>query len=124
MLRRENSITLFNVKHDYFKNSFFPYAVLEWNNLDPNIRTSESLTLFKKHISAFIRHVTNITFQCHNPKGLKLITRLRLGLSHPKAKMLTDTYSQNLNIQHLTELTSTISFCKMIKSMIVSKIMS
>ena len=36
----------------------------------------------KKHILAFIRPCPNSTFQYHKPKGLKLTTRLRLGLNH------------------------------------------
>ena len=79
MTRHKNSVPLFNVKHDYFKNSFFPSTVIEWNKLDSNIRNSESLAIFKKRILAFIRPCANSTFQCHNPKGLKLISRLRLG---------------------------------------------
>ena len=82
MARHRNSVPLFNVKHDYFKNSFFPSIVIEWYKLDSNVTNSESLLLFKKRIVAFIRPFANSTFQCHNPKGLKLITRLRLGLCH------------------------------------------
>ena len=55
---------------------------MEWNNLDKSIRSSESLALFKKNILQFIRPAPNRTFNCHNPIGIKLITRLRLGLSH------------------------------------------
>ena len=29
-----NSIPRFNVKHTLFKNLFFPFTVIEWNNLD------------------------------------------------------------------------------------------
>ena len=73
MTRHKNSVPLFNVKHDYFKNSFFPSTVIEWNKLDSNIRNSESLAIFKKRILAFIRPCANSTFQYHSPKGLKLI---------------------------------------------------
>ena len=82
MTRHKNSVPLFNVKHDYFKNSFFPSTVIEWNKIHFNITNSESLALFKKRILAFIKPSANSTFQYHNPKDLKLITRLRLGLSH------------------------------------------
>ena len=34
MTRHKNSVPLFNVKHDYFKNSFFPSTAIEWNKLD------------------------------------------------------------------------------------------
>ena len=73
MTRHKNCVPLFNVKHDYFKNSFFPSTVIEWNKLDSNIRNSESLAIFKKRILAFIRPYANSTFQYHSPKGLKLI---------------------------------------------------
>ena len=46
--RNHNNIPLFNVKHEYFRNSFFPSIVIEWNKLDNNIRNSESLSAFKK----------------------------------------------------------------------------
>ena len=57
-------------------------TIIEWNNLDSSIRNSASLVLFRKRILAFIRPSANSTIQCHNPKRLKLITKLRLGLSH------------------------------------------
>ena len=33
LTRYRNSISLFNVKHDDFKHSFFPSITIEWNNL-------------------------------------------------------------------------------------------
>ena len=73
MTRHKNSIPRFNVKHDYLKNSFFPLTIIEWNNLDSNIRTSENLAPFKKRILAFIRPSANSTVHCQNAKSLKLI---------------------------------------------------
>ena len=50
--------------------------------LDKSIKNSESFSIFKKNILKFIRPSPNSIFNCHNPKGVKLLTRLRLGLSH------------------------------------------
>ena len=97
MTRYKKSIPLLNVKRDYFKNSFFPSTVIEWNNLDSNITNSENLTLFKKRILAFIRPSTNSTFHCLNPNGLKLITRLRLGLSHLRFHKFKHSFQDTLN---------------------------
>ena len=36
------------VRHDYFKNSFLPSAISEWNKLDLNIRNLASLNTLKK----------------------------------------------------------------------------
>ena len=47
-----------------------------------NICNSESLNVFKKRLLNFIRPSGTTVFHCHNPKGVKLLTMLRLGLSH------------------------------------------
>ena len=64
---------------------FFPSAIIEWNNLDPNLRNN-SISVFKEKIRGFMRPFPNSFFGIYNPKRIKLITRLRLGLSHYKFK--------------------------------------
>ena len=72
----------FKVRTKLFRNSFFPYTVNEWNNLDNIIKSSESYSMFRKKMLNLIRPKCNKTHGIHNPSGLKLLTRLRLGLSH------------------------------------------
>ena len=57
-MRNTDKITLFRAKHFiliFFKNSFFPSSVTEWNKLDPNLRSAASLNVFKKNLLKFIR---------------------------------------------------------------------
>ena len=49
-------------KHNFFKNYFFPSAIIEWNNLDPNLRNSKSISVFKEKILNFIRPFQNSFF--------------------------------------------------------------
>ena len=63
----------------YFKNSFFPSAISEWNKLDLNIRNSASLNAFKKKLVTFIWPCANSIIDIHNPLGIKLL----IGLSPP-----------------------------------------
>ena len=35
---------------NFFKNSYFPSTVIEWNKLDPNLRSAASLSVFKQCI--------------------------------------------------------------------------
>ena len=79
--RTRNALNIphINVKHQFFKNSYFPSTIIEWNKLDSNIRNSETLNIFKSKILKFIRPTANSIFGCHNPIGVKLLTRLRLG---------------------------------------------
>ena len=95
--RNSNNIPLFKVKHNFFQNSFFPSAVIEWNKLDLNIRNSESLNIFKKTLLNFIRPSGSTVFNCHNPKGVKLLTRLRLGLSHLREHKFKHSFQDSLN---------------------------
>ena len=76
-----HSIPSIRVRHGYFKNSFFLPAISEWNKLDLNIRNSASLNTFKKKLLNFIRSCANSIFDIYNPLGIKLLTRLHIGLS-------------------------------------------
>ena len=46
--RNHTNIPLFKTNHIFFKNSFFPSTIIEWNNLDPKLRNSD-LRNFQKH---------------------------------------------------------------------------
>ena len=50
-----------------------------------------------KSILKFIRPSANSFFICHNPKGIKFITRLRLGLSHLREHKLKYSFQDSLN---------------------------
>ena len=53
--RNHNDIPLFNVKHKYFRNSFFPCTINQWKKINNNIPNLESVSAFKKQILNFIR---------------------------------------------------------------------
>ena len=84
-------------KHDFFRNSFFPSTIKEWNNLDPQIKISKSISIFKSNILKFIRSTPNNVYYCHNTKGIKLLTRLRLGLSHLCNYKVKHNFQDSLN---------------------------
>ena len=96
-IRNANNIPLLKVKHNFFRTSFLPSAVIEWNKLDLKIGNSESLNIFKKTLLNFIRPSGSTAFICHNPKGVKLLTRLRLGLSHLREHKFKHSFQDSLN---------------------------
>ena len=85
------------MKHDFFKKTFFPSAIIEWNKLDWKIKNSESIETSKKIILSFIRPSRNSTFNCHNPKRIKLLSRLRLGLTHLREHNVKHSFQDSLN---------------------------
>ena len=77
-----DNISNIKTSSNFFRNSFFPSTITEWNKLDCDIRNSDSLNIFKLLFLKFVRPVANSVFDINNPYGLKLLTRLRLGLSN------------------------------------------
>ena len=71
-----NKISSFKTRHKFFKDSFFPAVISEWNSLDVNIRNSSSINVFKKELLNFITPVPNSTYNINDSKGLTLHTRL------------------------------------------------
>ena len=65
-----------------FKNLYFSSTAIQWNKLDKSIQSFESFSIFKKSILKFIRQFSNSILNCHNPKGIKLLTRSRLSLGN------------------------------------------
>ena len=71
--RNTDNNPLFNIKHNFHKNSFFPPSIIEWNNLDLNL------------------------LNLNNLKGIRLITRLRLELSHLREHQFKCSFQNYLN---------------------------
>ena len=62
------------------KNTFLPFCINEWNNLATETRNAKSINIFKKLILKEKKE--NSLFSICDPLGVKLLTRLRLQLSH------------------------------------------
>ena len=77
-----DNISNIKTSSNFFRNSIFPSTITEWYKLDSNIRNRDSLNVFKLSLLKFVRSVANGLFKTNNLYHLKLLTRLRLGLSH------------------------------------------
>ena len=54
-----------NAKRDYYKNSFYPNAITSWNNFDPTLRRTTSLSSFKLNILKILRPLKKSVFNIH-----------------------------------------------------------
>ena len=97
LTRYVHEIPPFKTKHEFFKNTFFPSSIKEWNILDVSIRNADSLSVFKNKILSFIRPSPNSVFNCHLPEGLKFLTRLRLGFSHLREHKFNHNFQDTVN---------------------------
>ena len=94
---RSNLFRNFTSHTNFFKNSFFPYCTIEWNKLGPNLRNSTSISMFKKGVLAFIRPKQCYIYNIIDPPGLKLLTRLRVNLSHLREHKFHHNFLDILN---------------------------
>ena len=81
-LRNHNNIPHIFCRTDFFQNSFFPSCIKEWNKLNPEITAIKSLNSFRNTLIKSVKPIPNSVFDACDPHGLKLLTRLRVGLSH------------------------------------------
>ena len=85
--------TIFYTDHN--SKSLFPFVVIEWNKLDPNLQSTASLSVFKKNLKK--RPSLNSVFNCHNCKGIKYLTRFRLDLSYLREHKSKHSFQDSLN---------------------------
>ena len=76
-----------------YDNSFFPYCIKNWNNLEDSVKSLPSLTCFKKHLNNFIRPKGNSFFGIRDKVGIKLITKIRVDFSD----LRDHRYNHNFN---------------------------
>ena len=88
---------MLTTKQNFSKNFFFLSSIIEWNNLDPHLRKSENFSSFKSNILKFTRPSPNSVYNCHNPREICLITRLRLDLSHLREYKFKHDFQDTLN---------------------------
>ena len=70
-------IPLIKTKHNFFQSAYFSSIIIEWNKLDPTIRNAKGFGIIKSNILKFIRF-----FYCYIHKGIRLMARLCLRLTH------------------------------------------
>ena len=66
-------------------------------NLNPTLRNSKSFVVFKNSILKFIRRSPSNFLNCNNYKGIRLITRLCLGMSHLREHKFKHNFQDCLN---------------------------
>ena len=89
-------IATFQSRTETFTFSFFPWSILEWNKLDLKIRNSSYL-VFRNYLIKKIRPLAAPVYNIHNSLGLKLLTRLRLELSHLNEHRFNHNFENCLN---------------------------
>ena len=94
---RNVNIRPLRCRTNFYCDSFFPYSIKEWNSIDPAIRNITSYAIFRKNLLKLIRPSPNSLYGIHDPLGVKLLTRIRLGLSHLREHKFRHNFQDTVN---------------------------
>ena len=94
--RDSEDLAMYQTRINAFKYSSFPYSIVEWKKLSSSIQNSTN-PVFRNHLLKIIRPVSNPVYNIQNYIGLKLLTRLRLGLSHVKQYRFNHNFQNFIN---------------------------
>ena len=92
-----NTFYVIRCRSSRFMNSFFPDAIISWNNIITHFDNIPSINILKDHILSMIRPKKKNIFGIYDPLGLRYLLQLRVGLSslryHKKCHIFIDTPS-------------------------------
>ena len=94
--RDSEDLTTYQTRTNTFKYSSFPYSIVEWKKISSSIRNSTN-PVSRNHLLKIIRPVSNPVYNIQNYIGLKLLTWLRLGLSHLKQHRFNHNFQNFIN---------------------------
>ena len=83
-LRRPSIFAEERTNTNRYSNSFYPYCIKAWNNLDPTIRNLPDISEFKNALQQLIRPKKRYLFGINDRVGVNLLTRLRVDFSDLK----------------------------------------
>ena len=87
-----------------FQNLFLPFTITEWNKLDTDIKNIDSYAMFRKTFLTFIRPLENHTYRLYEPRGVRLLSRLRLGFSRLREHKFRHNFTDTLNLLYSCSL--------------------
>ena len=95
--RSTHSVGTYFCRTNNFKYSFFPYTIQEWNKLDLQLHNEKSFKKFRNTLFKLGWPTPDLIYRTHCPLDLKLLTRLRLGLSHLKENRFNHSFKNFIN---------------------------
>ena len=88
-LGNTNTFHEIRCKTSRYKNSFFPDAIISWNNIITNFQNLPPFISLKSHILSLIRPKIKITYGVHDPLGTSLPFSAKGKIEPPKKPQKT-----------------------------------
>ena len=85
------------MRTEHFGSSFYPNFLKEWNDLAPEMRELPTVTSFKSKLLSLVRPPLKSTYGICDPKGLAILTQLRVGLSKLKSHKFNHNFRDTVD---------------------------
>ena len=95
--RHSSLLDTVSSRTEYFKNSFIPNVVNEWNNLNPDIQSLALYNLFRNTLLKFIRPAQKKSVYINNSVAIKLLTRMRFSFNYLREHKYRHGFRDMLN---------------------------
>ena len=98
-LGNQDAIGQIKARTEKFQSSFYPNCTSEWNKLDPEIRLTPSLAVFKTKLLSKIRPPpAKPVFGIQDPTGLSYLSQIRVGLSRLNFHKFKQNFRDTVNL--------------------------
>ena len=109
--QNSEDLATYQTRTHIVKYFFFPYSIMKWNKLSSSNHNS-TCPVFQYHLLKIIQQVSNPVHNIQNYIGLKLLIRLKLGLSHLNKHRFNHNFQNCINLLCTSslEVESTVYF--------------
>ena len=97
MVKRPGVLKVLGQLKKYTGSSFYPNCLKEWNDLAPEMRELPTVTSFKSKLLSLVRPPLKSTYGICDPKGLAILTQLRVGLSKLKSHKFNHNFRDTVD---------------------------
>ena len=84
--------------------SIYQYTILQKNKLDWNTQQSKTILSYRNYLLKTGWPIPKSIYDIHNPKGLTLLNRLKVGLSHLNLHKFNHSFRDHVNLLCLCSL--------------------
>lgn len=79
------------------KPSLHPHCILQWSKLDPDVKLTPSVAIFRKKLLSIVRPLAKSVFGTRDPICSSHLSRLRVGLSKLNFYKLKHNFKDAVN---------------------------
>ena len=95
------------IRTERYENSFFPYTILEWTEMDAEVKPLLSIQTFKRYLNDFIRPPWHSVYGISDKSVIKFLNKFELAIyaiyARVVSKMKHQSFSPTLSVLFISK---------------------